>query len=164
MILRPTTCCFGCLFKSFSFYFKILKGLTLPCRCIICSSTSISTSIFFTLTMNRLRLSTRLSTTTTQQMFRHRPPIQALSIHHSRRYLADIPHHAPVPMDARVPMVFVQKITAIESLDSPWVEEKDPQGQFYAELFLLLLCLISSKFFPLHYHYPHHYFVFFSME
>jgi hypothetical protein len=42
------------------------------------------------------------------------------------RFLADMPH---TPMDARTPMIFVQKVSSIESLESPWVEEKDPKGQ-----------------------------------
>jgi hypothetical protein len=38
--------------------------------------------------------------------------------------------HTPPPMDvARTPMIFVQKNTSLETLENPWVEEKDPQGK-----------------------------------
>ena len=43
----------------------------------------------------------------------------------ARRRMGDIPH---TPMDARAPMVLVQKNVSVQTLESPWVEEKDPAG------------------------------------
>ena len=77
---------------------------------------------------------TRRFSLSTQHMLQHRPRnIMLLNkvYNNHRRYMAEMPHASPQVMDARTPMIFVQKNTSIERLESPWVEQKDPQGNIY---------------------------------